>query len=148
MFKVKVIIKKLFKTIASITPSNKFRILLYKKCGYSIGKQVYIAERLIIAEILSEKDNLFIGDRVAIGPGVFLLTSSDPNYSRIRPYVKNIKGRIIIKNDAWIGAGAIILPDLIIGEGAIVGAGAVVTKNVDPFTIVAGVPAKKIGEVK
>ncbi|MBZ4646302.1 MAG: galactoside-O-acetyltransferase, partial [Clostridia bacterium] len=49
--------------------------------------------------------------------------------------------------DAWIGAGAIIMPDVHIGEGSVVGAGSVVTKDVGPFTIVAGVPARKIGDV-
>ena len=44
--------------------------------------------------------------------------------------------------------GAITLPDIKIGEGAVVGAGAVVTKGIEPYTIVAGVPAKKMGEVK
>ena len=46
----------------------------------------------------------------------------------------------------WIGAGATILKGVDIGEGAVVAAGAVVTKNVAPYSIVAGVPAKKIGE--
>lgn len=51
-----------------------------------------------------------------------------------------------IGNDVWIGAGAHILRDLTIGDGAVIGAGAVVTKDVEPYSIVAGVPAKKIGQ--
>ena len=50
----------------------------------------------------------------------------------------------MIKRGAWIGAGAIILPNVTIGERAVVGAGAVVTKDVPPYTVVAGVPAKEI----
>jgi len=57
------------------------------------------------------------------------------------------KREIVIEKDAWLGAGVIVLPGVKIGEGAIIGAGAVVTKDVEPFTIVGGVPAKKIGEV-
>lgn len=53
---------------------------------------------------------------------------------------------ITIKEDVWIGAGAIILTGVTIGRGAIVSAGAVVPKSVAPFDIVGGVPAKKIGE--
>ena len=49
-----------------------------------------------------------------------------------------------IGNDVWIGHGAIILPGLKIGDGAVIAAGAVVSKNVEPFSIVAGVPAKRI----
>lgn len=53
-------------------------------------------------------------------------------------------GPVIIGNDVWIGDSVIILPGVQVGDGAIIGAGAVVTKNVPPYTIVGGVPAKKI----
>lgn len=141
------IFKKILKLLAKNAPWYKLRIALLKLCGYSIGKDVYIAEGLIIAEKLEDKKNLIVEDRVAIGPGVILLTSSDPNFSRIRPYVKTERGKILIKKDAWIGAGAIILPNITIGEGSVVGAGAVVTKDVSPYTVVAGVPAKIIDKV-
>jgi phosphonate metabolism protein (transferase hexapeptide repeat family) len=52
--------------------------------------------------------------------------------------------RVTIGNDVWIGHGAIILPGISIGHGAVIAAGAVVTKNVEPYAIVAGVPAKRI----
>lgn len=52
--------------------------------------------------------------------------------------------RVVIGHDVWIGHGAIILPGVEIGHGAVVAAGAVVTKNVEPYAIVAGVPAKRI----
>jgi len=51
---------------------------------------------------------------------------------------------VVIKRGAWIGAGAIILPNVTIGERAVVGAGAVVTRDVPPYTVVAGVPAREI----
>jgi acetyltransferase-like isoleucine patch superfamily enzyme len=140
--------KKTFKFLAKNIPAYKVRIYLYKNCGYIIGEQVYIAEGLTIAEKLEDVNNIIIGDRVAIGPNVILLTSSDPNFSRIRPFVKNERGKVVIEDDAWVGAGAIIMPNVTIGECAVVGAGAVVTKNVEPYTKVAGVPAKKIGEVR
>jgi phosphonate metabolism protein (transferase hexapeptide repeat family) len=57
---------------------------------------------------------------------------------------KRQQARVTIGNDVWIGHGAIILPGLTIGHGAVVAAGAVVTKNVEPYAIVAGVPAKRI----
>ncbi len=53
-------------------------------------------------------------------------------------------GKIVIEDDVWIGTGAKILNDVTIGEGAVVGAGAVVTGDVDPYTIVGGVPAVPI----
>ena len=57
-------------------------------------------------------------------------------------------GDVVIGDRVWIGYRAIILPGVSIGEGAVVGAGAVVTKNVEPYAIVAGNPARKIGERK
>lgn len=142
------ITKKICKVFASIAPVNGLRIILLRACSYTIGKKVYIGERVIIVDKLSDKNNLVIGDRVSIAPGSIFVTSSDPNFSRISPYVKTVNGRIVIENDAWIGAGAIVLPDIKVGTGAVVGAGAVVTKSVQPYTIVAGVPAKKTGEVR
>lgn len=53
-------------------------------------------------------------------------------------------GTVVIGNDVWIGANAVILPNVKIGDGAIIGAGAIVTKDVEPYTIVVGVPAKPI----
>lgn len=59
------------------------------------------------------------------------------------------KGQNIhISKGAWIGANAVILPGVQIGKNAVVAAGSVVTKNVEPFTVVAGVPARKIKEIK
>ena len=52
---------------------------------------------------------------------------------------------MIIGNDAWIGTRAVILPGVTIGDAAIVGAGAVVTKDVKPFALVTGVPARQVG---
>ena len=85
-----------------------------------------------------------IGDRVAIAPRVTLVLSSYPNKSIIRPYSPVEQGPIIIEDDAWIGIGAIIFPDFTIGKGAIVGACALVTRDVPPFTIVVGIPARPL----
>lgn len=146
--KIILIIKKFLKVLASSFPINRVRVMFYRAASYSIGKDVYVGERTIIIDRLSDRNNIIIGNRVAISSGAILVTSSEPNFSKIKSYVKTEHGTIVIKNDAWIGAGAIILPNITIGEGAVVGAGSVVTKNVEPYTIVAGVPAKKIGEVK
>ncbi len=57
---------------------------------------------------------------------------------------KRQNARVNIGHDVWIGHGAIVLPGISIGHGAVVAAGAVVTKNVEPYAVVAGVPAKRI----
>ena len=54
---------------------------------------------------------------------------------------------VVIEDDVWIGAGAIVLPGVTVGRGSIVAAGAVVTRSIEPHTIVAGVPARQIGQI-
>lgn len=133
--------KKVFKLLIRFAPMSELRVLFLRICGYHIGKSVFIGEDLIIADNIHDK-NIIIEDRVAIGPRVTLISNSAPNCSRIRPYVKVVNGKIKVEKDAWIGAGVTILPNVTIGEGAVVGAGAVVIRDVSPYTIVGGVPAK------
>ncbi|MEO1122880.1 MAG: acyltransferase [Cyanobacteria bacterium J06639_16] len=90
---------------------------------------------------------IFIGDNVLIGPNV-VLRAADHGISRhelIRDQPHS-GGEIIVENDVWIGANAVILKNVHLGQGCIVAAGAVVTKSVDPYTIVGGVPAVRISE--
>lgn len=56
--------------------------------------------------------------------------------------------QVIINDDVWIGAGAIIVPGVTIGKGSVIAAGAVVTKDVAPYTLVGGVPAKEIKKIE
>jgi maltose O-acetyltransferase len=88
------------------------------------------------------------GDYVLIGPNV-IITSSQHRYDiEGLPvlFQGHEKKRVVIGNDVWIGANAVILPGVTVGEGTIIGAGAVVTNDTDPYSIVGGVPARKIGE--
>lgn len=136
---------KLGRTIAASFPLNSVRVKGLRLCGYKVGKKVYIGSRFMLAAMNSETgDSLEIEDRVAIGPGVILVLSSDANYSRLVEKIPPVRGRIHLKKDCWLGAGAIVLPNVTIGEGAIVGAGSVVTRNVPDNTVVAGVPAREI----
>jgi len=140
--KVKV---KIGKILTQYFPLNSIRIIGLKLCGFSVGGKVYVGNDLIIASIISEFGcSLEIGDRVAIGPRVTIVLSSDANWSKITEKITPVKGKVILENDCWLGAGVIILPNITIGKGAVVGAGSVVTKNVDPFTVVVGNPARVI----
>ena len=123
-------------------PGNQIRRALLRAAGYIIGQDVYIGEDLIIIDELEEIGYLRIGNRVAIAERVTLVIVSRPNFSRIAPYVPTAHGPIVIEDDAWLGTGAIILPNVKIGRGSVVGAQSLVTKDVPPFTIVLGTPAK------
>ena len=88
-----------------------------------------------------------IGNDVLIGPNVVLRTSNHQFSKKDVPIrLQGHKaGSIVIQEDVWLGANVVVLQDVVIAKGAVVGAGAVVTKNVEAYTIVAGVPARKIG---
>lgn len=142
------VLKKLAKMLAKGAPGNAARVWLLRRAGYRIGEQVYVGESLIIVDELNEKGNVAIGDRASLAPRVTLITSSYPNDSRIRRFAPVEQGPIAIGADAWLGAGAIVLPDTTIGEGAIVGAGSVVTRDVPAFTVVAGAPARALRHIE
>lgn len=142
------ILKKLLKSLAKYFPGYKLRCFFLRLAGYQVGKDVYIGEELIIVDELEDSGQVVIGDRVAIAPRVTLVVSSRPNFSRIKSLVNERKGPIAIKNDAWLGTGVIILPNVCIGEGAVVAAGSVVTKDVPSYTVVIGAPAKQMREIK
>ena len=137
--------KKFCLWFAGFLPGNGLRICLLRLCHYRIGKSVYVGESLIVVDDLSDKrSNLLIGDRAAISPRVTFVLHSQPNASRLVPYVNSCKGKITIERDAWIGTGAVILPGVTVGEGAVVGANSVVTRDVPAYTVVGGIPARKI----
>jgi acetyltransferase-like isoleucine patch superfamily enzyme len=142
--------KKLLKLIAKQIPGCGLRIRLLRMCGYVIGSSVYIGEDFIIIDDLDDLGTqlqLSIGDRAAVSPRVTFVMHTQPNEARIAPYVNSHKGSITIEADAWIGTGVVILPNVTIGEGAVVGANSVITKNVEPYTVVGGVPAHFIKKV-
>ena len=136
--------KKVFKRWARHAFFPGFRIHLLRWCGFDIGRDVYIADGLTVVEELADRDNLFIGDRVSIAPGVTLVTSSHPNNSLIRPFAPVGQGPIRIDADAWLGTGAVIMPGVRVGRGAIVGAMSVVTRDVEPLNVVVGQPARPV----
>ena len=88
-----------------------------------------------------------IGNNVLIGPNV-VFRASNHAFERRDIIIRkqgNKPGRITVRDDVWIGANAVILPNVEVGTGAVIGAGSVVTKDVASYTIAGGVPAKQIG---
>lgn len=132
------------------SPLNIVRIFAIKFfCRFKVGTKVYIGPDLFIATILGDKACILeIEDRVAIGPRVTILLSSDPNWSKIKQLINPIRSRVVLQEDCWLGACSTIMPGVKIGKFAIVGAGAVVTRDVPDYAIVAGVPARIIKYLK
>lgn len=93
-----------------------------------------------------DRGGITIEDEALIGPQVKLITENHAEEPELRMYVYGKP--IVIKRKAWLGAGVTVLPGVTIGENAIVGAGSVVTKDVPDNTIVAGIPARIIRNIK
>ncbi|TCD02529.1 DapH/DapD/GlmU-related protein [Pedobacter psychroterrae] len=107
----------------------------------SIGKNVFINYACSFLDM----GGITIADNVLIGPKVNLVTENHPLDPDDRRTL--ITKPIVIKKNAWIGAGSTILPGVTIGENAVVAAGAVVSKDVLPNTVVGGIPAKFIKSI-
>jgi len=145
--RVRMVRKRLLRLGGRFLPLLRLRLACLRRSGLAIGEKVYIGEDLIITELLEERGpTVQIGDRVAIAQRVTIVTASDPNYSRLSHHIPPVRARVVIEDDAWVGAGAILLPGVTIGRGAVVAAGAVVHRDVAPLTVVGGVPAKVIRE--
>jgi len=115
-------------------------------CCFLNGRKVHFGDRNVInfgCLFDGRKFQIHTGDDVSIGPEAAILTlGHDPQ----SPGFADRGGDVVIGSRVWIGYRALVLPGLKIGEGAVVGAGAVVTRDVDPFAIVVGNPARKIGD--
>ncbi|MBQ6649347.1 MAG: acyltransferase [Muribaculaceae bacterium] len=121
--------------------------------SFFIGNPIVIGEyeNIVIHEnseiergcTLIAKDKIEIGQNSTLAYGVMVLTSADPNgpHNKLSKLYPPIKAPVTIGNDCWIGARSVILPGVTIGDCSIVAAGSVVTKDVQPKTLVAGVPA-------
>lgn len=142
-------------------PSHHVRRFFYRISGMKIGKgssihmmvrlydakNIKIGEDSIIGEgtVLDGRDKLIIGNHVDIASEVMIYNGEhDINDEKFKP----VFAPVTIEDYVFIGPRAIILPGVTIKKGAVVGAGAVVTKDVEAFTVVGGVPAKQISERK
>jgi len=146
-------------SIISHFPSQTVRRFLLKLQGVKIGKnttiyggfQIRVPKGIVIGNntmvgnkaILDGRNGLTIGDNVNISAEVMIWTMhhdyNDKDFA-------GSGGMVVIEDYVWLASRSIILPGVRIGKGAVVAAGAVVTKDVDDFTVVGGVPAKKIAE--
>ena len=153
---------KMLSKINALPFGNKKREKLLKNVFSSLGENCIIKEgfRCNFGFNITIGDNCYfnynvtildsfkvkIGNNVFIAPNVVISAVTHPLEAVERRNMKG--GETIIEDDVWIGAGAIILPKVRIGEGAVIGAGAVVIKDVPPKTVVVGIPAREIKKVE
>ena len=132
------IIKKLFSKTG-----NEFMIMPNFYCDYGfnieIGEKFYSNHNLVILDA----NKVTFGNNVQIGPNCGFYTSGHPIDKETRRKVEFAKP-IVVGNDVWIGSHALIMDGVKIGDGAIIAAGSIVTKDVAPYAIVGGIPAKTI----
>lgn len=116
----------------------------YHRNRLEIGDETWVGQQCF----LHAAGGLRIGARVGIGPAVRILTSKHAEAGRDTPILFSpIEfAEVVIEDDADLGIGAIVLPGVRIGRGAQIGAGAVVAKDVPPYAVAAGVPARVVRE--
>lgn len=91
--------------------------------------------------------SIYIGDETMIGPNVSIITAQHPVSPGLRAYSLQYNKPVHIGKRVWLGAGAIILPGITVGDNSIVGAGSVVTHDVEENTIVVGNPARVLRKI-
>ena len=143
---LKLAVNKLLHILMRETPSPEMRNFILRLLGAKVSKNAMISYNFILFDA-SKAHNLIIKKNVSIGPRVTMITHSDPYPSALRNVYPPVDKTIIIEEDVWIGANVTILPGVRIGPFSIVAAGSVVTKDVPPFTVVAGAPARVIKKI-
>lgn len=159
------ILSRLYKLAITTWPLSRYSRTWYKKLGVN-GSQFRICPSV---QIVGSFGCLALGNQVEINEGVFLLakdqitiddnstlayratvlTSSNPNgpHNGLSSLYPKMTAPVRIGKNSWIGACAVILPGVTIGDYCIVAAGAVVNKDVPDYTVVAGVPAKPVKQL-
>lgn len=126
-------------------PIETLRHWLLRAAGITIGRQSHVPLGVVFIYNTLNGNGITLGERVAVSPGVIFAAEVSPNHSRLSSMFPLKYGQeIIVEDDAWIGANATILAGVRIGKAAVIGAGAVVTRDIPSGTVWAGVPARQL----
>jgi maltose O-acetyltransferase len=128
--------------LGAVGNGASLRAPLYVDYGYniSIGEDVFLNYGCVLLDVCPIR----IGDRTQVGPLVQILTADHPRDAETRAEGLEFGQPITIGANVWIGGGALLLPGIQIGDDAVIGAGAVVTRDVGAGTTVAGTPARPL----
>ncbi len=142
--------RPLFKNEGSVVIGNQVRIwsvIEQAKIFVGKGATLIIGENSRVNGVhISASERIEIGRNVRMAP--YTIIMDDDFHNPADHFSSGKKAPIIIEDDVWIATRAIILKGVTIGRGAVVAAGAVVSKDVEPYTVVAGVPAKPIKKLQ
>lgn len=159
------LLETLFASMPNWSPFSKFRLWYWRKKGYEFGDNCFIARNVYFQGKVSigagshvannclmhgYTAGIYIGEKVMIAPNC-VLVAFDHGYSDLTIPMLDQEWEaapIILEGDVWIGANSTITKGVRIGNGSIVGGNSLVTKDVAPYSIVGGVPAKVIGSRK
>ncbi len=141
--KCKKISSTVLQLLAYACPNNKLRITFHRWRGVHIGKHVYLGMFCYLDNL--QPSYIYIEDNASINAGSMILTHFNP-MRQFAPILQARVAPVLIKNSAIVAVRSTILPGVCIGKCAVVSAGSVVEKNVPDYTMVKGVPAKKIAE--
>lgn len=123
-------------------------VVIYPGVWITPGRKLIVEDNVDLAKdvLITTSGGVHIGKRALIGYRTQIISSnhSIPPIGTPFPISGDIHDKIVIENDVWIGANCIITPGVKIGEGAVIAAGSVVTKNVPKNSIYGGVPARLI----
>lgn len=145
-----------------LVPSCHLRKFAYKAMGCQVAKKVVfhykteirypwklrVERGAIIGDnvLLDARNGLTIGSNVNISSNVSIYTEQHDHRDPFFRCVANLDKEVVIGDRVWLGSNVIVLPGVKIGEGAVCCAGCVVTKDIEPYSVVAGIPAKKVNE--
>lgn len=116
-------------------------------CAYGSHTSIGAGSWFNTGMTLIDDAEVRIGAHVLFGPHVTVATAGHPLDPTLRSAGAQYSAPVTIEDDVWVGAGAVILPGVRVGRGAVVAAGAVVTGHVPPMTVVAGVPARVVRQI-
>lgn len=116
------------------------------RCGFNIHLGLNSRINAQCCVWASENSKIVLGDNVLMGPGVKMFSSNYTTMDTEVPMIFQpfVERDIIIGNDVWLGSGSILVAGVTVGDGTIIAAGSVVTKDIPEYTIAGGIPAKPI----